>query len=77
VSAYEQPPDIQAQVRFDQIAAIYRVSREPIHRDTRAREHLLHWMDTALFTSLPGVAAVGVFTLHPLPSSRHRRGLPG
>jgi signal transduction histidine kinase len=28
--AYEQPPDIQAQVRFDQIATIYRVTREPI-----------------------------------------------
>jgi two-component system, sensor histidine kinase len=28
--AYEQPPDIQAQVRFDQVATIYRVTREPI-----------------------------------------------
>lgn len=132
----EQPPDIQAQVRFDQIATIYRVTREPIlaglacsvvialmswsqvpralvlgwlllkcvtatlriyrigcfHRDPRARERLTHWMhefmgwllidaaswaampilfmpycdasvDTALFASSLGVAAVGVFTI--------------
>jgi two-component system, sensor histidine kinase len=134
--AYEQPPDIQAQVRFDQIATIYRVTREPIlaglacsvvialmtwsqvpralvlgwlllkcataslriyrigcfHRDPRARERLAHWthefmawllidavswaampilfmpycdasVDTALFASSLGVAAVGVFTI--------------
>lgn len=134
--AYEQPPDIQAQVRFDQIATIYRVTREPIlaglgcsvviglmawsqvpmalvlgwlllkastagvrlyrlrcfHRDLRARERVAHWthefmgwllidalswaampilfmpycdasVDTALFASSLGVAAVGVFTI--------------